>query len=126
MRAKSRIDELSDISFFVRRPIILPRNNWITNLIMKYYHEMHHHGNSETVVNEIRQKFIIPALRVQLRQTKSRCQWCKNLSAKPQNVMMGNLPSDRLSTFTRAFSCIGIDYFGPLYVAVRRSREKRW
>lgn len=128
MRARSRIDvdRVTDIPLSVKRPILLPKNNRITDLIMMHYHKMYHHRNSETVINEMRQKFIIPAMRVKLRSIKNKCQWCKNQSAKPQTVIMGNLPPARLATFSRAFSCIGIDYFGPLYVAVRRSREKRW
>lgn len=126
MRARSRIDSVNNVPFSVKRPILLPKDNRITELIMSYYHKMYHHGNSETVINELRQKFIIPAMRVKLRSIKNRCQWCKNKSARPQPVVMGDLPAARLSTFTRAFSCIGIDYFGPLFVAVRRCREKRW
>lgn len=126
MRARSRIDAVNNIPFSVKRPILLPKVHKITDLIMNHYHNLYHHGNSETVINELRQKFIIPTMRVKLRTIKNRCQWCKNKSAKPQQVIMGDLPSVRLATFTRAFSCIGVDYFGPLYVAVRRCREKRW
>lgn len=126
MRAKSRIDAVNGIPLSVKRPILLPKNNRITNLIMMFFHKMYHHGNSETVINEMRQKFIIPSMRVKLRSIKNQCQWCKNRTAKPQTVIMGNLPTARLATFARAFTCIGIDYFGPLYVAVKRSREKRW
>lgn len=39
---------------------------------------------------------------------------------------MSLLPKARLSPFTRPFSYVGIDYFGPLYVKVARHQEKRW
>lgn len=40
--------------------------------------------------------------------------------------LMYNLPDARLGYATRPFSYIGIDYFGPIMVRIRRSNEKRW
>lgn len=39
---------------------------------------------------------------------------------------MAPLPPARLAAFERPFTYVGIDYFGPLFVAVGRRREKRW
>ena len=40
--------------------------------------------------------------------------------------MMADLPIERLAFQSPPFTNTGIDYFGPLYVSVRRSSEKRW
>lgn len=95
-------------------------------MLLHNYHVKYHHINAETVVNEVRQLYIIPALRVQLKKIKFNCQFCKNRAAKPVIPFMSNLPNARLGYATRPFSYIGIDYFGPIMVRVRRVNEKRW
>ena len=54
------------------------------------------------------------------------CQHCKNRDAKPEPPEMGNLPSERLAAYQKPFSFTGVDYFGPVPVAVGRRVEKRW
>lgn len=88
---------------------------------MKY-----HHHNNATQLNEIRQVYAIPKLRVQLKTITKNCQDCKINHAIPKPPQMASLPPARLATFTRPFSFIGIDYFGPLIVKVGRRSEKRW
>ncbi|XP_058456375.1 uncharacterized protein LOC131433794 [Malaya genurostris] len=39
---------------------------------------------------------------------------------------MADLPPARLAAFTRPFSFVGIDYFGPFTVSIGRRSEKRW
>lgn len=126
LRAKGRIDAAKGIGINTKRPILLPRDNHITDLIIRFYHAKYMHHNSETVVNEIRQKYVIPRLRTKLKTVVKSCQLCKNRKAKPIPPLMGELPAARLMSFTRPFTFIGIDYFGPMFVTVGRSTEKRW
>lgn len=44
----------------------------------------------------------------------------------PIPPQMGDLPAARLASFTRPFTYVGLDYFGPISVAVGRRSEKRW
>lgn len=39
---------------------------------------------------------------------------------------MGNIPEQRVAVNQRPFTYCGVDYFGPITVAVGRRREKRW
>lgn len=126
MRANSRLVNGKGISEDVQRPIILPKKNKITELLLFYYHTKYHHLNTETAVNEIRQHYIIPTLRVLMKSISHKCQYCKNRRARPYTPFMANLPDARLGTVTKPFSFIGIDYFGPILVKVKRSQEKRW
>ncbi|XP_058457587.1 uncharacterized protein LOC131434654 [Malaya genurostris] len=107
-------------------PIILPRNHHITDLIVREMHLRYHHLNHETVVNELRQKYLIPKLRRVCYRVRSTCQTCKNRLAHPAPPLMADLPSMRLTAFVRPFSYTGVDYFGPMSVAVGRRVEKRW
>jgi hypothetical protein len=80
----------------------------------------------ETCVNEVRQKYWIPDLRVAVKKAKKRCQECKNREAKPIPPQMGDLPSAILSPFVPPFTYTGMDVLGPLEVVVGRSVQKRW
>lgn len=109
-----------------KRPILLPKQHIITNLIIKSFHDRYHHHNNGTQLNEIRQRYAIPKLRVALKSFIRHCQVCKNTRAAPNPPQMAQLPIARLSSFTRPFTFIGIDYFGPMNVKVGRRIEKRW
>lgn len=127
LRVQGRIGTNIDLPDDVKRPIILPRINKITRLLVECYHRMYHHRNHETVINEMRQKFYIPRIRVLLRSVRiNDCQLCKVRRTKPIVPQMGNLPPARLALRLRPFSCAGIDYFGPISVVCGRTQRKRW
>ncbi|XP_038120345.1 uncharacterized protein LOC119770113 [Culex quinquefasciatus] len=58
-------------AFDAKFPVILPNKHRVTWLLVDSYHRRFRHANNETVVNEIRQKFNIPKLRVLIRQVAS-------------------------------------------------------
>lgn len=127
LRMRGRIDSAKDISSATKRPIILPRKNLITKLLVGCYHRIYHHRNHETVVNEVRQRFYVPKLRVVLKSIVTNdCQLCKNRRAKPEPPEEGNLPPGRLAIGFRPFTHTGIDFFGPILVIQGRSEVKRW
>lgn len=126
LRIDSRIGAAQVDAFDLKYPVILPRKHHVTYLIIDYYHRKYQHGNAETVVNELRQKYHIPRIRVAVRTISRLCQWCKVYKAQLIIPKMGPLPEARLSPGVRPFSFIGIDYFGPILVKVGRSNAKRW
>ena len=126
LRIRGRIDAAEDAPRNMKRPIILPQKHVITKLLIDFYHRRYHHKHNEIVVNEIRQNFWIFGLRAAVRAVAKSCQFCKIRRAIPCAPMMGDLPPERMSTYTRPFYYTGIDYFGPLEIAVGRRREKRW
>lgn len=109
-----------------KNPIILPVDHPITRLLITSYHERFHHRNFETAINEIRQRFVIARLRPAFRKARRNCQWCKNRDASPRPPQMAILPPARLAAYTRPFSHVGVDYFGPIEVTIGRRVEKRW
>ncbi|XP_062703570.1 uncharacterized protein LOC134286025 [Aedes albopictus] len=126
LRERGRIGAVEGVSYSVRHPIILPRNHHVTKLLVRRYHQQYRHGNSETVVNEIRQLYNIPRLRMIVRQVSRDCNACKIRRAKPVIPLMAPLPPARLAHHERAFTYTGVDYFGPLLVKLGRSNVKRW
>ncbi|XP_055614998.1 uncharacterized protein LOC129761304 [Toxorhynchites rutilus septentrionalis] len=116
-------DELNQAQNALWRPV---QQHLLTNLLLDWYHRTYLHANNETVVNEVRQRFHVPSLRIQLRKVAGSCMYCKVKKAKPSAPLMAPLPDARLCPFVRPFSYVGLDYFGPLQVKVGRSLVKRW
>ncbi|XP_062713352.1 uncharacterized protein LOC134290269 [Aedes albopictus] len=128
LRMDGRIQEADFVDYDARNPIILPRGHRVTDLLLDWYHRRFQHANDETVVNEVRQRFYIPKLRVQVRLTRKQCKWCRVYKAVPAVPRMGPLPKARLMPFCRPFTMVGIDYFGPYSIRspTGRSTLKRW
>ncbi|XP_062714115.1 uncharacterized protein LOC134290905 [Aedes albopictus] len=126
MRQNSRIAPAKNLHYSVRFPVILLRKHRCTELIVEQYHRLYRHANSETVVNEVRQVYVIPKLRSVVKAVSRSCQFCKVRKALPTIPPMAPLPQERLAISVRPFSYVGVDYFGPLLVKQGRTNVKRW
>ncbi|XP_055613505.1 uncharacterized protein LOC129759945 [Uranotaenia lowii] len=126
LRMQGRISSCQYAPPDAKNPIILPRNHHITKLVVASFHHRYNHQNHETIINEIRQRYHVPKLRSAYKKIRSNCQTCKNLRARPQPPLMSELPVGRLAAFSRPFSHMGLDYFGPMIVVNGRKQEKRW
>ena len=71
-------------------------------------------------------KYAILALRRLLRSIENQYVTCGKRKASTIQPIMSGLPVERLGYKQPPFNHTGVDYFGPLYVPVRRSTEKRW
>lgn len=107
-------------------PIILYGKQRIARLIIQHYHNKFLHGNTATVMNEVRQKYWILGLRATVKAVAHGCQTCKMKKKMPEVPPTGDLPSERLQHHQFPFSCTAVDYFGPMQVTIGRRLEKRW
>ncbi|XP_058817796.1 uncharacterized protein LOC131681103 [Topomyia yanbarensis] len=126
LRMDSRAKSAPNIPSEAKFPVILPKNHRVTELILNDYHYKYHHANPETITNEVRQRFVIPFLRVAVRRMSRNCQLCRIKRAQPAAPRMAPLPAARLASFVRPFSYVGLDYFGPILVRQGRCEVKRW
>ncbi|XP_053683167.1 uncharacterized protein LOC128733540 [Sabethes cyaneus] len=126
LRMRGRIDACEWVDESVKHPILLPKQHFVTDLIIASYHETYRHRNHQTVLNEFRLKYCVPRLRSEYNRVRRNCQYCKIHRADPEPPAMGNLPPTRLAAYQRPFSYSGIDYFGPMLVLVGKRVEKRW
>lgn len=126
LRMDGRIGAARFVSYDTKFPIILPKNHYVTALILDWYHRRYAHGNNETVVNEVRQKFHISSLRNAIRTTAKNCMWCTVNKGSPRVPRMASLPECRLAAYVRPFTFVGVDYCGPYFVRIGRSNVKRW
>ncbi|XP_058817332.1 uncharacterized protein LOC131680634 [Topomyia yanbarensis] len=64
IRSESRIDpEAAYYCFDFRNPVILPSKSRVTELLVLRFHQRYGHANTETVINEMQQKFHVPKIR---------------------------------------------------------------
>jgi len=126
MRVRGRIDNAVLSSTDKKRPIILDPKHPYTKLLIKHYHEIGRHCGQETVLNELRQRYWILDARSAVRSAWNACNLCRIRRSNPVVPEMGMLPTNRVVPSQRPFTFTGVDYFGPMYVTVRRRREKRY
>ncbi|XP_053686571.1 uncharacterized protein LOC128736118 [Sabethes cyaneus] len=126
LRMDGRIVAAPNVADSTKHPVILPGKHRYTYLVLDDYHRKFRHCNQETVVNEVRQQYYVPRLRVAVKQIMKTCQWCKIYKAEPRIPRMAPLPAARLASFERPFTHTGLDLFGPVLVKIGRSRVKRW
>ncbi|GBP67708.1 hypothetical protein EVAR_40479_1 [Eumeta japonica] len=83
-----------------------------------------YHGNYETVINELQQKYVIFGLRNAVKRIIFKCQWCRVYRRKPTAPQQRELLTERLKVHEPPFNCSVVDYFGAMIVSVRRWTEK--
>ena len=86
-------------------------------LLLEDLHKCHHHQSLEFMRSQVRQM---------LRKVETECLFCIKRKAQTLTPMMAGLHEDWLAFQSPPFTMTGFDSFGPFFVKVRRSSEKRW
>ena len=83
------------------------------------------HGGVKETLTELRSNFLIVRGRYFIRSLLFRCTVCKKFEGKPYKVPQAPpLPSYRVKE-APAFSYIGLDYVGPLFVKSTSEEERK-
>ena len=125
LRADGRLSYIEFLPFDVRFPIILPRGNWITKLVVKYYHELGKHvaGTNHTLGN-LCSKYWIVAAREEIREWERECNKCKRRRAKATAEVTAPLPTTRVNLPLKAFSRVSLDFVGPFVTIQGRGKRR--
>ena len=117
LRVKTRLEKMDFLNDEQKYPIILPRKQTGTQLIVKKYHEdIGHPVGKEATVCQIRQKYWILNIRQAVRDWEQECNKCKIRKARPVLQKMAPIPRFRLNAPFRAFAKCGADFAGPFFV----------
>ena len=106
--------EKAPLPIDVRHPIILPRSERVTELILYMLHRQRAHLSAEQLHHEARGQYWIPKGRITAIRIHNQCYKCKKGKAKGRTPMMAALPAFRLKIGYPAFTHTGVDYFGPI------------
>ena len=116
----------SNLELQSKFPIILPRNHRFTHLVILDCHKRVHHLKVGGTLAELRSRFWVPKGRQCVKKVIKPCFCCKLLDSKAFNAPEpAPLPDFRV-TEAPAFSQVGIDYAGPLFVKVDGKMSKAY
>lgn len=118
----------AEFSEATRFPILLPKHERITNLLIEKIHKKLLHSGTSQTLSEIRQEYWIPQGRSVVRSVLKRCKTCRRFDGGAYKLPpMAPLPKGRVSKAV-PFSKVGIDYFGPLQTKEGKdsSTKKVW
>lgn len=123
LRVGGRLSK-ADIPEMQKHPIILPSQHHITTLILRKEHIRLHHCGPENLLCSLRSKYWSLSGRREARKITSGCLKCFRNKPRTSEVMMGDLPSERVRGSLRPFTNTGVDYAGPLQVRESRRRGR--
>ena len=102
-------------------PILMPREHYVTRLIVLQCHKDIFHAVTNETFTELRSKFWVIKGRKFIKVTIRPCVTCKRLQGKSFGVpAMSDIPEFRVVK-ENAFSSVDIDFAGPLYIKATRN-----
>jgi hypothetical protein len=109
-----------------KHPVILPRDHFVSRLIVKDCHVTNGHAGTAYVSAAIRENVWIIHSHALIKEVVNDCARCKRLHQRPENQIMAPLPPPQLQMYARPFAATGVDYCGPFLVKCGRKFEKRY
>ena len=107
-------------------PVILPSKSHVTQLIVLQGHKETAHSGRGLTLGAIRAAgYWIMSGRSAVSRYIWNCITCRRLRGPLLSQKMADLPADRVEQ-SEPFTYSGVDFFGPLYVKIRRGHEKRY
>ncbi|XP_061176063.1 uncharacterized protein LOC133185014 [Saccostrea echinata] len=123
IRCIGRLED-AQLSEGARTPILLPRKNHVTGLIIDYIHKKSFHVGVSQTLSLVRQEYWIPQGRSEVRRIIQKCTVCKRFEGGPYKMpLMPPLPKKRVSE-SAPFTYTGVDYFGPIFIKTETGSKK--
>ena len=104
--------------------MILPKEHYISTLIIRYNHQILGYAGREHVLSFVRRQYWILKGRALTRKILRNCVNCRKQNEAVMQQFMADLPRERLTPYEPPFTYTGIDFFGPFLVKRGRSTEK--
>lgn len=126
LRSNTRLQQADNLPYEVKRPIILPKRDQVTGLIVKYYHESEgHQMGLNYTINHLRARYFVVHAREQVKRVMRECLECaKPFRSRPACQQMAPLPRIRLQQSSRPFVNCAVDFGGPYLTKQGRSRVR--
>ena len=126
LRCQGRIDQATMISESARRPVLLPKYERFTHLVIEKVHKQNLHCGVSQCLSQVRYKYWIPHGRAAVKSVIQSCLVCRRHEGGPYKLpSMSPLPGKRIREAT-PFSRTGLDYLGPLLIRTNNGTQKVW
>ena len=114
VRVGGRIQN-AGIPYNSRHPIILHGKHSLTKLIIYLEHLRLLHAGPTLIMTSLCRHYHIIGCRKAVRSVTRKCITCHRTIVKPQNQLLGQLPSGRVTPGS-VFENVGVDYARPFYI----------
>lgn len=104
------------------RPIILPKNHPIVDLLIDHFHVCFAHAGVSFILFELSKQYWIISARQRIRSRVHKCTRCFRARPIDKPPFMADLPLSRISP-SLPFTCTGMDYAGPFNVRLHHLRK---
>jgi Pao retrotransposon peptidase/Family of unknown function (DUF5641)/Protein of unknown function (DUF1759)/Putative peptidase (DUF1758)/Integrase zinc binding domain len=106
-------------SFETKHQIVLPKQHYVTKLLIRSLHEDNGHIGQQALLAVVRQTYWPIGAKDLIRNITRSCVKCFKCNPKSSSQFMGDLPTHR-SVIYHAFVNVGVDYAGPLTLKLNR------
>ena len=114
LKCKGRFSN-AELEIEAREPMILPREHYLTELIIRDCHNRVHHCGLRATLAELRSRFWVPRGRQVVKRVVGSCVVCKKHNGKAYGApAQADLPEFRVQQ-SPPFSKVGVDFAGPLF-----------
>ena len=96
LRVGGRLQRAS-LEYEAKHPVILPKKNHVSNLIIHHYHQLSGHSGLEYTLSLTRRKYWIIAGRASVRKIVNECFSYRRRQAPVMQQKMSDLPEDRVA-----------------------------
>lgn len=115
----------ADLELDAKHPILLPKHNHVTEMIIREMHEELGHAGRNHVLSSLRERYWVINSNSAVRSILFKCVTCRKIRGNPYKQKMADLPKERVNP-SPPFTHTGIDYFGPFTIKDRRKCLKRY
>ena len=103
--------------------ILLPSRHYVTDLIIHETHQHAYHAGIQSTLYTMRQRFWLLDGKNQVHKIIRKRVTCIRHKPTLLHGRMGELPQSRVVE-SSAFSHVGVDYFGPIYIKEKKLRNR--
>ncbi|CAI6349887.1 unnamed protein product [Macrosiphum euphorbiae] len=114
----------SELPYDCRHPILLAKGSYLALLVCRHWHKITGHSGPRVMTSLIHRQYWIVSLRSVIHNVISQCTRCVRLRASVPTPVMADLPESRVLQ-CRPFSCVGVDYAGPIPMRDNKLRKSR-
>lgn len=124
IRVGGRLSNSPLFSYNKKHPIVLCSHSYFTILLFRYTHHKLLHAGPQLLLADLRDRYWPLGGRNLAKRTVKECIRCKRMTCKPPQIIMGDLPKERLMPGFPFLRC-GVDYAGPFYFLNKKGRGSR-
>ncbi len=122
LRTNARLREALHLPFEARHQVIVPKDHWITELLIRHTHVKLAHAGGQHVLSHLLEKYWLLKARRVIRTVTSECVECRRQRGTPMGQEMATVPDFRVpDRRVVPFAHTALDMAGPFKIKEKNS-----